>query len=65
MDERTYYSYEWDEIEHARQNLNRNIVLLHAHAGTIERRDALRNIEMQMEIVAVAIDEAKGLFEDG
>jgi len=56
---------EWDDIEHGRNNITRNVTLLHNHAGTIERRDALRNIEMQVEILAVAIKEAKDVFTDG
>ena len=56
---------EWGEIQHAKQNISRNVVLLSNHAGSIERRQALTNIEMQVEILAVAVKEAKEIFTNG
>ena len=56
---------EWDEIEHGIENINRNLLLLRESAGSIERNEALLDIEMQMETLSDSIKEAKNLFDNG
>ncbi len=56
---------EWDEIEHGIENINRNLLLLRESTGSIERSEALLDIEMQMETLSDSIKEAKNLFDNG
>lgn len=56
---------EWDEIEHAIENLNRNVLLLREKAGSIERGEVLLEVEMQVETLNDSITEAKNLFTNG
>ena len=56
---------EWEEIEHGIENINRNVLLLRESAGSIERGNALLDIEMQMETLVDSVTEAKNLFNNG
>ena len=56
---------EWEELRHAIENIKRNTSLLRAKAGSIERGQALLDIEMFTETLNDSVKTARDLFENG